>query len=84
MDVRNILLAYVSSHRPESCYSAARGLWVDYHLGRSLPQRVQVPNISGLWFQKPYSEWFLGPESLDIGCRIVDSGLHSAVQDESP
>ena len=32
-----------------------------------LVQRVQVPNISGLWFQKPYHSWLLGPEPLNIG-----------------
>ena len=30
-------------------------------------QRVQVPNIYGLWSQKPFRVWFLGPESLNIG-----------------
>ena len=36
-------------------------------LSLSLSQRVQVPNISGLWSQKPYPQWLLGPESLNIG-----------------
>ena len=31
-----------------------------------LAQRVQVPNISGLWFQKPFRVWLLGPGSLNI------------------
>ena len=30
-------------------------------------QRVEVPNIEGLWSQKPYPEGYLGPESLNIG-----------------
>ena len=30
-------------------------------------QRVQVPNISGLWSQIPLKVWFWGPETLNIG-----------------
>ena len=30
-------------------------------------QRVQVPNIWGLWSQKPLMVWFLEPESSNIG-----------------
>ena len=30
-------------------------------------QEVQVPNVSGLWSQKPFRVWFLGPVSLNIG-----------------
>ena len=30
-------------------------------------QRVQVPNILGLWSQKPLRVGFLGPESLNVG-----------------
>ena len=39
---------------------------------RSLREvRVQVPNVSGLWSQKPYPEWLngiwdLGPDSSNI------------------
>ena len=30
-------------------------------------KRVQVPKILGLWFQKPYPEWYLGARALNIG-----------------
>ena len=32
-----------------------------------LTQRVQVPNIDGLWLQTPYLKWFLGSETTNIG-----------------
>ena len=33
----------------------------------ALTQRVQVPNFCHFWFQKPYPEWFLEPETQDVG-----------------
>ena len=36
-------------------------------LSRSVTRRVRVPNTCGFWFQKPYSRWYLGPETLNIG-----------------
>ena len=33
----------------------------------SVTERVQVPNISGLWSPKPLRVWFSKPESLSIG-----------------
>ena len=32
----------------------------------SLTRRVQAHNIQGLWFQKPYTEWCLGPEFFNV------------------
>ena len=37
-------------------------------------QRVQVPNIQGPWSQKPYPQWFWGPESLNIWPSGLETG----------
>ena len=37
------------------------------NLGPEVPQRVQVPNIEGLWSQKTLRVWYLEPESLNVG-----------------
>ena len=49
-------------------------------------QKVQVPNIQEVWSQKPYPQWLLGSESLNIEnldplriCYPSSSDLHSSL-----
>ena len=41
----------------------------------SYSRRVQVSNVLGFWLQKPYLQWYLGPEPSNIGWYLDPLGL---------